>query len=370
MARRKHLTRDRRLIAVAMGVFLLSLGGLAARATIVEPPAPEVVARHVDAGADRTLTLTFGGDTMVGDGAQPLVDAQGYGTVFARVKDLLVGDVVIINAEGPITAATDPARPGASFSYASDPRVAAAMAAAGIDVLGLGNNHAMDMKPIGLQDTRTAAASAGMTTFGAGVTLAEAERPLLLTSTDQNVAVVAFGEDFGPTMRSTADRPGMVSFSADRILRGLDLAQRAGATKVIAMVHWGDNYAAVNDSQRTWARALAEAGYDLVIGTGSHTAQPVEMALGTPVLYGLGNFVFGTPGRFDTFGEVGIGLVADVSWADHGRGAGSLSLRCLQTDNAVVAYVPRPCDAGHLSIARQLLGPEVTWNGTVGTVAF
>lgn len=370
MARRNHLTRDRRLIATAAVVCLLSLGALAARATVVQPPLPEVVTRQVDLGPDRALTLTFAGDTMVGDGAQPLVDAQGYDAVFARAHGMLDGDVVIINAEGPITTANVPARPGATFSYASNPKAAAAMSAAGVDVLGLGNNHSMDMGPIGLQDTRRTAAAAGLTTFGAGTDVDEALRPLLVTSADQKVAVVAFGEDFGPTARSTADRPGMVSFSADRITRALSLAHRAGATKVIAMVHWGDNYAAVNQSQKVWGRALAEAGYDLVIGTGPHITQPVETVLGTPVFYSLGNFVFGAPGRFDTFGQEGIGIVADVTWAQGGRGGGSVTLRCLETDNEVVAYVPRPCDPPHQASARQLLGAEVTWNGTVGTLAF
>ena len=370
MASRTHLRRDRQLIGVALAVCVLSLGGLAARATVVDPPAPAVVTRSVDAGPDGLLTVTFAGDTMVGDGSQPLVDARGYDSVFAGAKALLGGDVVIINAEAPITTATVPARPGASFSYASDPRTAAAMARAGVDVLGLGNNHAMDMGPIGLRDTRSAAAAAGMATFGAGSDLAEAERPLVLAGAHQKVAVVAFGEDFGPTMRASSERPGMVAFTPDRVVRGLDLARRAGATKVIAFVHWGDNYAAVDDSQRTWGRTLAEAGYDLVVGTGSHTTQLVEIISGTPVFYGLGNFVFGAPGRFDTFGQVGIGLVATVGWADAGAGPGSVTLRCLQTDNTEVDYVPRPCDAEHLASARQVLGGGVTWDGSVGTVGF
>lgn len=370
MARRKHLTRDRRLIAAAVAVCVSSICGLAARAAIIDPPAPDVVGRQVDLGADGRLSVTFAGDTMVGDGAQPFVDDQGYDAVFAGVKDLLTGDVVIINAEAPITRARQPARPGAKFSYASDPRTAAAMAAAGVDVLALGNNHAMDMGPVGLRDTRGAAAAAGLTTFGAGIDLTEAQRPLVLSGADHRVAVVGFGEDFGSTMRSAADRPGMVSFSADRIAQGLDLARRAGATTVIAMVHWGDNYASVNARQRTWGRALAEAGYDLVIGTGSHTTQPVEIISGTPVFFGLGNFVFGAPGRFETFGQVGIGLVATVQWAGGDGGRGEVSLRCIQTDNAVVAYVPRPCDAAHLSSARQVLGQEVTWDGAAGTVTF
>lgn len=370
MARRRHLTRDRQLIAVALGVCIASLGGLAARATMVAPPPPEVVVRQAETGADGELSITFAGDTMVGDGAQPLVDARGYDAVFAQAKDLLDGDVVIVNAEAPITAVSTPARPGAKYSYASDPRTAAGMAAAGIDVLGLGNNHAMDMGPAGLRDTQAAAASAGMATFGAGADLTEAERPLLLTGGRHKVAVVAFGEDFGPTVRSSADRAGMVALMPERVGRGLDLARRAGATKVIALVHWGDNYAAVNDSQRTWGRLLAEAGYDLVIGTGPHITQPVEMVAGTPVFYSIGNFVFGAPGRFDTFGQVGIGLVATVTWSGDGPGEGSVRLRCVHTDNADVAYVPRACDPSHQAVARGVLGRGVSWNGAVGELTF
>ena len=117
-------------------------------------------------------------------------------------------------------------------------------------------------------------------------------------------------------------------------------------------------------------RALAEAGYDLVIGTGSHTAQPVEMALGTPVLYGLGNFVFGTPGRFDTFGEVGIGLVATVQLGRPRRGRRA-RCRCgasrptMRWSRTCLARATRPP-----VLARQVLGQEVTWNGAAGTVTF
>lgn len=370
VAASRLLRRDRRIIAVCVLVAGACAGSLGWRVAVADPAPVDVVVREVDAGADGVLRTTFAGDTMLGDGAQGLLDRAGHDAVLAGVEGMLDGDVVILNAEGPITTATTPARPGAAYSYRSDPEVAAALARGGVDVLALGNNHAMDYALPGLRDTRAHAAAAGLTTFGAGVDREEALRPLLLRTSTQRLAVVSFGEDFGPTTRSGSDRPGMVSFSARNVARGLDLARRAGADQVVAMVHWGDNYADVDDSQRVWARTLVDAGYDLVIGSGSHTTQPIDVIDGVPVAYGLGNFVFGAPGRFATFGRDGIGLVADVEWS---RGAGStsrLSVRCIQTDNAVVHYVPRPCDAAHVARARTLVGPEVTWTGPVGTLTF
>ena len=83
-----------------------------------------------------------------------------------------------------------------------------------------------------------------------------------------------------------------------------------------------------------------DAGYDLVIGHGPHVVQPVEVIDGVPVLYSLGNFVFGTSGRF-TERFPGYGLVATVRL--EGGSIGAVEPRCILTDNERIAFQPRPC---------------------------
>ncbi|GAA2166345.1 CapA family protein [Pedococcus bigeumensis] len=365
---RHHLTRDRRLMAVLTAVTTVCLGSVGWQLAVAAPDDPEVVNRTVSAGPDGRLDLTFTGDTMLGDGAQQLIDAAGPDAPLKGVTPLLGGDVTIVNAEGPITTVASPANPGAKYSYAVAPAGAKALARAGVDVLGLGNNHAMDRGGAGLAETQQLAQAAGMSTFGAGADLAQAMRPLLLSSPQETVAVIAFGENFGPLHRSTETTPGMVPLTVDRVERGVLTARAAGATRIVAFVHWGDNYADVNAQQRYWAGVLVDAGYDAVIGTGAHVLQPVELLHGTPVAYGLGNLAFGAPGRFASYGKVGVGAVAHLRWDATGRG--TLRLDCVQTDNTLDGYVARACPPTTRAAAQRVLGTRVTWNQNTASISF
>lgn len=368
MARPHNLKRDRRLMAGFAAITTLCVGAVGWQLAGAAPAAPDVVTRTVDPGPDGVIDLTFGGDTMLGDGAQSLIDAKGHDAVLAGVAPMLGGDTTIVNAEGPITTVTDPANPGAKYSYAVDPLGAGALARAGVDVLGLGNNHAMDRGAIGLTQTQQVASAQGLSTFGAGANRAEAMRPLILRSPDETIAVLAFGENFGPAHRSTPTTAGMVPLSPERIERGVLTAKRAGASKIVAFVHWGDNYADVNAQQRYWAGLFVDAGYDAVIGTGPHVLQPVEVLRGTPIAYSLGNLAFGAPGRFAGYGKVGIGAVAHLRW--DASGLGTLRLDCIRTDNLLNGYVAKACPAEPLAAARQVLGAGMSWQQAQASVTF
>jgi hypothetical protein len=365
---RHHLRRDRRLMAGFAAISALCVGGVGWQLAGAAPAPPDVVSRAVDPGPDGVIDLTFGGDTMLGDGAQGVIDTAGHDALLAGVAPLLGGDATIVNAEGPITTVGSPANPGAKYSYAVHPLGAAALARAGVDVLGLGNNHAMDRGAAGLAQTQQVAKAQGLSTFGAGANRAEAMRPLLLRSPGETIAVIAFGENFGPAHRSTPTTAGMVPLSPERIERGVLTARRAGASKIVAFVHWGDNYADVNAQQRYWAGLLVDAGYDAVIGTGPHVLQPVAVLRGTPIAYSLGNLAFGAPGRFAGYGKVGIGAVAHLRWDS--SGLGTLRLDCVQTDNQLDGYVARACPAEPLAAARQVLGPGVSWQQDQASVTF
>lgn len=68
---------------------------------------------------------------------------------------------------------------------------------------------------------------------------------------------------------------------------------------VVVSAHWGNEYdTEPNSFQKQYAKVFADAGADVVIGTHSHTLQPVEWIEGkdghkTLMAYSLGNFVHG-----------------------------------------------------------------------------
>ncbi len=318
-------------------------------------------------GTDQLWTLQFVGDTMLGDGAQPLLDNEGYDLPFEAVRPLLDGDFIVANAEGPISTQTEPANPGKTYSYNSNPQAAGAMKRAGIDALGLGNNHSNDMGLEGLKDTIAFTAEAGVLTFGAGANLAEAERPLVVRSELGSIGIVSMGEHFGKATKAAVDNPGTVVLSPATIQRGYDLSRAAGADWVVAYVHWGDNYENTTNQQRYWAQLIVDAGYDMVVGTGSHVAAPIEFIGTVPIAYSIGNFVFGTPGRFKNFGQDGIGLILGLELKRNAPA--TLSVQCIVTDNLVTGFLARPCTNAQNRDLFPKINPNLVLQGNIARMS-
>jgi poly-gamma-glutamate synthesis protein (capsule biosynthesis protein) len=334
------VTRDRKLIAGFTAIAVAAATAVGLHVAQATPPL-ETVSRQVTLQQPGHLSVTFLGDTMLADGAKTALDANGYDWPFQLSHAVLGADFTIANAEAPISDRTVVANPLKPFSYAASSLAAPALARAGVDALGLANNHAMDLGPAGMVDTVNNVGAAGVATFGAGLTLKSAQRPLLLRSPAGTLAVVAIGENFGKNSTATDSHPGTLALSAATVQRGVDVARAAGADWVVAYVHWGDNYQPVVPEQRAYAQAFAAAGYDMVIGTGPHVVQPITMVAGMPVAYSIGNFSFGSPGRYKFFHALGYGLALRLDLSRDR--AARISVTCLATDNAVVAYQARPC---------------------------
>ena len=72
-------------------------------------------------------------------------------------------------------------------------------------------------------------------------------------------------------------------------------AARDQCDYLVVYVHWGvERETEPKDYQRAMGRQYIDAGADLVIGSHPHVLQPVEYYNGKPIVYSLGNFVFGS----------------------------------------------------------------------------
>jgi hypothetical protein len=360
------MVRYRGVVAVLIALAALLAGVVGAGIALTEPPPPPpvVIARDVPSGPDGKLSVHFVGDTMLGDAAQPLLDQRGYDWPFQAVASMLTGDLVVAVAEAPISTLTLPWSLEKLFSYSTRPDAAGAMARAGIDAVTLANNHIFDVGPVGLTDTIHHLEAAGIAAFGAVPDAPRARQPLLLRTELGTIGIVGLGESYGN--RAGRDEPGTIVFSPEAIERGAKVARMAGAKWVAAFAHWGDNYTPINGEQRYWAQQFASAGYDLVMGSGPHFAQLIEFVGPMPVIYSIGNFVFGAPGRFAENRLPGVGLTIGVELiAD---GATQLAVRCLLTDNAVVGYQSRPCTRAETQAHLQPLHPQMAVHEDVGVL--
>ncbi len=160
---------------------------------------------------------------------------------------------------------------------------------AGVDVVALATNHIMDWGAQGLADTLGMFRERGVATVGAGMTIEEAVRPVIIERAGLKVGFAAFT----PEQRWTAGprTPGAAPLKLELVERAL--AGMAGADVRVISLHWGlemSSYPTPED--RELARRIAAAGADIILGHHPHVIQGVERFGRTRVAYSMGNFIF------------------------------------------------------------------------------
>ena len=151
-----------------------------------------------------------------------------------------------------------------------------------------------------------------------------------------------------------------------------DIARmRKYADVVVISVHWGSNYKTVRKSQEKMGRRAIELGADIVYGHHPHIAQGIEIYRGKPIIYSVGNFVFGTTGSYEKE-EHEYGLVS--RWIFEGKSLKWLLTTPIAVNNKDVNFQPRRVDAQE---AQRMFEPHlaaygtaVRWQGDTAFIGF
>ena len=201
------------------------------------------------------VTLAFAGDVHFTGRTAALLDnpATAFGPI---ATTLAAADVAMVNLE---TAITGRGREEPNeFHFRAPPVSLDTLAAAGVDLASLANNHAVDYGPLGLRDTLEAAASGRLPVVGVGRDAAQAYAPYRTE------------------------------------VRGVGLA----GDVVVVYLHWGvEGDPCPTTQMADLAAALAAAGADAIVGTHAHLMLGAGWLPGSAayVAYGLGNVVWWRP---------------------------------------------------------------------------
>jgi len=243
------------------------------------------------------------GDVMLGRRVGRALAAEGN---FAAALEptrrrLAASDITAGNLESTLSTAGAPRQGGNSF--AADPRVLAGLRRAGFDVLSLANNHTGDFGLRALIDTVDRVAAARIAPVGAGRNLNRARQPAVVERNGIKFGFLAFNA-IGETPAAGRDSPGAVRIRMpprtgplnETDLRAMQAAVRrlnAKADVVVVLPHWGDQYTnrPVPEQPRV-ARALIDAGADLIVGGHPHWVQGIELYRDRLIAHSLGNYVF------------------------------------------------------------------------------
>jgi poly-gamma-glutamate synthesis protein (capsule biosynthesis protein) len=95
--------------------------------------------------------------------------------------------------------------------------------------------------------------------------------------------------EFGPRSNTAGVNVGMKKMIKEQVMLTKHYLK---PDFIIAMPHWGTEYAGVDKNQRFTAQALRDAGVDIVVGAHPHVLQKVEAGENFVVAYSLGNFLF------------------------------------------------------------------------------
>ena len=210
--------------------------------------------------------------------------------VFARA------DLVMVNLETAITDRGEPVA-GKAFHFRSPSLSFEALKAAGVDVVGMANNHALDYGPVGLSDTFDAIAASGMPVLGLGHDATEAFRPHLTSINGQRIAIFAATDWLEPALVSqwtaTGTRPGLAFCIDPSRLVAAVASVRPQVDTLVVFLHWGTETAhCASPEQHTLAQALIAAGADIIVGSHAHRVFGAGRVGDALVAYGLGNFVY------------------------------------------------------------------------------
>ncbi len=247
---------------------------------------------------DSTIRFVFAGDILLSDHVLAAYNKTGtIGSVVDQgLRDVIDGsDVFMANQEFPFSnrgsAAADK-----QFTFRLPPEKVSLLKEMGIDIVTLANNHALDFGTDALLDTCDTLDEAGIYRVGAGANLEEARKPVIMEIKGKTIGFLGASRVIPVgSWNATATSPGMLTtYDPAMLLEDIKSAKET-CDFVIVYVHWGierDEYP--QDYQRTMGKQYIDAGADMVIGSHPHVLQGMEYYNSKPIVYSLGNFVFGS----------------------------------------------------------------------------
>jgi poly-gamma-glutamate synthesis protein (capsule biosynthesis protein) len=210
---------------------------------------------------------------------------------FVKIKPVLeAADIAFVNLETPLS---DTAKKKGAFLAPT--AFAAGLKWAGIDVVATANNHALDAGVAGLKDTLTSLSQVSLPAVGSGKDLASARLPFISEKNGIRLGFLAYtmSENSGDSSYAKPNRAGVMPTDLSLIREDIQKL-RPKVDYVILSFHWG-----LNDSKKPpfWVRNLArksiDAGADIILGHHPHFPQGIEIYQDKPIIYCLGNLIFG-----------------------------------------------------------------------------
>ncbi len=258
--------------------------------------APDIGALSAGIDGSKAATLVFLGDIAPGRSMEAQLARYGPAAPWEGLAPLLeTADLVVANLESVLTTQGHPL--DKEYLIRAHPLWAQTLIDAGLDLVTVANNHALDYGQVGLDETLATLKESDIDAIGASASddNSQSHRPALFNLNGVRVAVLGYAalrwngsRDVPATDRVAWAEPDAVQASVR--------AAREQADFVIVLLHAGTEYAdEPSPDQVAVARAAIDAGAALVVGHHPHVTQTVEQYKQGLIVYSLGDALFDIP---------------------------------------------------------------------------
>lgn len=250
-------------------------------------------------GSAQKVVIALVGDVLLAGNVGDAINVKGPDYPWRETAELLrESDIAVANLECAVSDRGTP-EPDKEFTFRADPRVLTGAANAGVDVFTLANNHVLDFGREAMLDTIKFIKEQNIGCTGAGLNEEDASAPAVLERKGEKVAVLAFTRIIPRSdWIAGSDSPGLASGHSYQLVIDRVKASEKDADITVVGMHWGNETEDIPDKNEIkLARALVDAGADIVVGHHPHVLQGIEIYKGKIIAYSLGNFIFTTPNR-------------------------------------------------------------------------
>ena len=202
------------------------------------------------------------------------------------------GNLNIFNLETAITAETK--KEEKEYNFKSDPSFLKVLRSVGFNLATVANNHSYDFGEKGFLDTLQALDKAGIKYVGGGVNSAIAYQGQVFTFKGIRIGVLGLAKvNGGPASIAGKEKPGTTNGYDAASTESAITAIKKVSDIVIVLVHWGEEGSfCPRPAELSSARKWQSLGADIIVGSHTHTLQPIKFAKNQLVAYSMGNFIF------------------------------------------------------------------------------
>ena len=202
------------------------------------------------------------------------------------------GNLNIFNLE---TAVTDhDKKEEKEYNFKTNLAFLKTLRSVGFNLATVANNHSYDFGAEGFLDTLQALDKAGIKYVGGGVNSAIAYQGQIFKVKGIRIGVLGIAKvNGGPTSIAGREKPGTTNGYDAASTESAITAIKKVSDIVIILVHWGEEGSfCPRPAEISSARKWQSLGADIIVGSHTHTLQPIALEKNQLVAYSLGNFIF------------------------------------------------------------------------------